>query len=166
MIQKCEANSRQRQPQGTSSLSNMSDAQLEAEISRLHGEPGEDALNDLGGRGPLHSDFPLMEGPINAYGHNEPFLQSGLGRDISKNPIQSGSQPGLYPLEELGSDGSHRLPYEGQGVGLQQQFGGIGAMLPGASLPSQMGLPQVLSAQDRALDDLKLRREALEKAFG
>lgn len=89
----------------------------------------------------------------------------GLGRDLSRNPVLSGSEPGLYPIEELRSDTSHRLPFEGSGNGLESQLYG-GSLLPGGSLPSQLGLPQTVAAQEQALEDLKLRREALEKAFG
>ena len=142
----------------------MSDAQLEAEIAKLRGGGSGANLRDYG-QSPVPGGLSSLSGggslspPQGGMGG----LHAGLGRDLDKNPILSGSEPGLYPLEELGTDASHQLPFEGQGAGLDHMFGGL---LPGASLPSQMGLPQALSAQEQALEDIKLRREALEKAFG
>lgn len=145
----------------------MSDAQLEAEIALLRrggstaGSFEADASGGLAHRSGGIQSLQVLQGPVSLL--RDPY--GGLGRDPTRDPVLSGSHPGLYPIEEMKPDFSHRLPFEG-GHG-QGAFDGMG----GGGLPSQtlLGGHQDLyrgSEENMAMQALEMRKEALQRALG
>lgn len=143
----------------------MSYAQLEAEIAGLRG--GSSGGGDSGKSGDLgqpmggSQSFQGLQGQASLL--QDPY--GGLGRNPSRDPVLSGSHPGLYPIEEMKPDFSHRLPFEGSHG--QGAFDGLGS----GGLPSQilLGGSQDLyrgTEENMAMQSLEMRKEALQRALG
>ena len=146
----------------------MSDAQLEAEIAGLRGGAGAaGGLSAVGASGRL-GEVPGVSQSLQglqglASGLQDPY--GGLGRDPTHDPVLSDSHPGIYPIEEMKPDFSHRLTFDGSHG--QGAFDGMG----GGGLPSQilLGGSQDLyrgTEKSMAMQALEMRKEALQRALG